>query len=79
MSNITLSVPEEIKHKMEKFPEINWSALIKKFLESKVERLVWKEQMLKGLEIEREFDEQALLIGNKIKEDIWKKLKKKGW
>jgi len=79
MPNVTLSVPEEIKHKMKKFPEINWSALMKKFLESKVERLVWKEQMLKQLEIEREFDEQALLIGNKIKEDIWKKLKKKGW
>ena len=25
MANITLSIPQELKEEMEKFPEINWS------------------------------------------------------
>ena len=28
MTNITLSIPEELKKEMEKFPEINWSEVI---------------------------------------------------
>ena len=79
MPNITLSLSEEIKRKMEEFPEINWSALIKKYLEAKLSRLIWKEQMLKQLESEKEFDEEALRIGDKIKENVWKRLKKEGW
>ncbi len=79
MPNITLSLPEEIKRKMEEFPEINWSALVKKYLEAKISRLIWKEQMLKQLESEKEFDEEALRIGDKIKENVWKRLKKEGW
>lgn len=79
MPNLTLSLPEELKHKMEEFPEIKWSALIRKYIESNVNRLVWKEQMLKQLDAEREFDEEALIIGNKIKENAWKRLKKEGW
>ena len=79
MPNITLSLSEEIKRKMEEFPEINWSALIKKYLEAKISRLIWKEQMLKELESEKEFDEEALRIGDKIKENVWKRLKKEGW
>ncbi len=79
MPNITLSLPEELKHKMEEFPEINWSALIRRYVESKVNRLVWKEQMLRQLEPEREFDEEALRLGDKIKQGVWERLKKEGW
>ena len=76
MKNITLSVPEELKRKMEEFPEVNWSGLIRKYVESRVQRLVWKEEMLKQLESEKEFEEIALEIGNKIKQGVWSRLKK---
>lgn len=79
MPNLTLSLTEDIKKKMGEFPEVNWSALIKKYIESKVNRLVWKEQMLKQLDSERDFDEEALRIGDKIKEGMWKKYKQEGW
>ena len=79
MPNLTLSLPEELKQKMEEFPEINWSALIRRYVESKVNRLVWKEQMLKQLESEGEFDEEALRLGDKIKDGMWKRYKEAGW
>ena len=79
MSNITISIPDELKKKIEAFPEINWSGFLKKYIESKVERLVWKESMLKQLESEKEFDEIALEIGDKIKRGVWNRLRKEGW
>ncbi len=79
MANITISVPEGLKHQLEAFPEINWSGLMRKYLESRVARLVWKEQMLKELEADKEFDEIALEIGNKMKQGVWERLKKEGW
>lgn len=79
MSNITISIPDELKKKMEGFSEINWSGFLKKYIESKVERLLWKESMLRQLESEKEFDEIALEIGDKIKQGVWNRLKKEGW
>lgn len=77
--NLTLSVPVELRKKMEQFPEVNWSALIRRLLESQVQRLALKEQLLKQLESEREFDKEALSIGDEIKEAVWKKYKQEGW
>ena len=79
MPNLTLSLTEDIKKKMEDFPEVNWSALIKKYIESKVNRLVWKEQLLRQLDSEKDFEEEALRIGDKIKQGAWERLKKEGW
>ena len=60
MVSITLSIPEEIKRKMEQFPEINWSGLVRKIILEKIESLVLKEQMLKQLDVEKEFSEWAV-------------------
>jgi hypothetical protein len=79
MPNITLSLSEELKKKIEEHPEVNWSALMKKYIEMKVERLAWKERMFRELENEARFDDEALEIGGNIKEAAWKRLKKAGW
>lgn len=76
---MTLSVPEEVKHKMEKHPEINWSGFVRSCIEKKTKQLSWKEDMLKKLESEGEFDALVLKIGDKIKEGMWKRYKKEGW
>ncbi|MEK6908969.1 MAG: hypothetical protein AABX23_02875 [Nanoarchaeota archaeon] len=60
MVSITVSIPEDIKKKMENFPEVNWSGLVKKIIIEKVERLMWKEEMLKMLEGEKEFTDWAV-------------------
>jgi hypothetical protein len=69
MANITLSVPEETKKKMQQYPEINWSGLIKKTIEQKVCDLAWKEDMLKKLAKEEMFDQWAVDFGRKIKKE----------
>ena len=79
MVSITLSVPAEVKQKMEQFPEMNWSGFVRASIISKVKQLSWKEEMLKKLELETEFDAKALEIGDKIKEGMWKRYRKEGW
>jgi len=79
MVSITLSVPEKIRELMKQFPEINWSGFVRVAIESKVKKLMWKQEMLRQLESEKEFDEEALRIGDKIKEAVWKRYKKEGW
>lgn len=79
MVSITLSVPREVREKMKRFPEVNWSGFIRASVESKVRQLSWKEEMLKKLRSEREFDAKALEIGDRIKEGIWRRYEKEGW
>jgi len=79
MVSITLSVPAEVKQKMEQFPEMNWSGFVRVSIMSKVRQLSWKEEMLKRLKAETEFDAEALRIGDKIKEGMWNRHRKEGW
>jgi len=79
MVSITLSVPNEVREQMKKFPEMNWSGFIRASIESKVKKLSWKEEMLQKLESEKEFDKIALKLGDEVKQKAWKRLKKEGW
>ena len=79
MVNITLSIPEKLKNTMKQFPEVNWSGLVRVSIENKVDQLTWKQRMLEKLDKEKEFDKMALEIGDKVKEGVWKRLKKEGW
>jgi len=78
MVSITLSVPEETRNKMKKFPEVNWSRLVRKTIEDKTKELSWKEEMLKQLEKDKEFEEWAVDIGRKVKTNRAKQLKELG-
>lgn len=65
MANITISVPEKLKAKMNKFPEINWSKMTRILLSQKIKRL----------ELLKELDE--MLVDSKLSEEECKKLGKK--
>ncbi len=39
MSTMTLAVPEDLKHQMEEFPEINWSEIARQAFLQKVKDL----------------------------------------
>lgn len=60
MVSITLSVPEEVHESMRKFSEINWSGLIRNCITEKAKILEIKEDMLKQLSKEKEFNEWAV-------------------
>ena len=60
MASITLSVSEEVRRLMKKFPEINWSALVRKTIEEKTSELSLKENLLKELRKEEGFNKWAV-------------------
>ena len=78
MVSITLSVPEETKKIMGKFPEINWSGFIRKIIEEKAKNLELKEKMLKEFEKEKEFVNWAVKLQHSSRENRINELKKKG-
>ncbi len=60
MVSVTISISEELKKKMEQFPEINWSGLVRTIIENKVKNMAWKKEMLKNLENEKDFNDWAV-------------------
>ncbi|MDP3728619.1 MAG: hypothetical protein Q8R18_04160 [bacterium] len=78
MVSVTLSIPEEIKKKMENFDEVNWSGLIRKTIIEKTKELEWKQNMLKRLKAGEEISEWALELQKKARKDRYNTLKKKG-
>ena len=72
LANITLSVPEELKKEMEKFPEINWSEVARASIKQKLTHL----NFLKGLSIDSEITpEEALKLGNEVSQLLAKRYK----
>jgi len=65
MANLTLSIPNELKEMMEKFPEINWSEVARDSIKKKIAQL----NFLKGFRIDSEITpEDALNLGREISE-----------
>ena len=60
MVSITLSVPEEVRELMKRFPEVNWSGLVRTCITEQAKKLAIKQEMLKQLDKEREFSGWAV-------------------
>lgn len=78
MVSITLSVAEDVKEKMNKFNEINWSGFIRKCITEKTEELVWKEDMLNRLKNEREIIDWSVKLARHGRKGRFEELKSKG-
>jgi hypothetical protein len=72
MVNITLSVPEELKRKMEEFPEINWSEIARRSIIERVELL---EKMNKLLSKSKLTEEDALRFGKEVNKSVSRKFR----
>ena len=73
MTTMTLAVPSELKHKMETFPEMNWSEIARQAFM----------QRIKDLEFLRKFksdstltEEDALRLGRELNKNLAKRYKK---
>ncbi len=71
MTNITLSIPDELKKKMEKYPEIKWSQVARKAIEEKIRDLELLDELTKNSKLTHKDAEE---ISKLIKEEIAKKV-----
>ncbi len=78
MPNITLSIPQELKVKMDKLPELNWSETIREFLSEKVKRALLLKKLDKMLENSELTEEDCIRLGRETKKGRFEALKKQG-
>lgn len=78
MVSITLSIPEATRKLMRKYPEMNWSGVVRRSLELKVEELEKMESMKKMLANEQDVADWAVKLQKQSRAGRLEKLKKKG-
>lgn len=71
MTSLTLSVTEELRKKMEKFPEINWSEVAR---QSIIQKLSLLEKMNRLLKNSRLTEKDAIELGKKVNKGIAKRM-----
>jgi len=64
---MTLAIPAELKHKLDEFPEINWSAVARQAFLEKIHDLELLRQFKKE---SRMTDEKALKLGKKLRKQL---------
>lgn len=70
MANLTLAIPDELKVKMNRFPEINWSEVARQAIAEKTQTLDQMQRLL-GKSALRE--EETLSLGREIKRRVLKR------
>ncbi|HJH26770.1 MAG TPA: hypothetical protein C5S37_08355 [Methanophagales archaeon] len=77
-AEVKFMVPIGLKEEMEKFPEVEWSEIAKETFFLEVKRQVLLRKLDKIFEHSELTDEDALRLGEKVKEAGYKELKEKG-
>jgi len=78
MPSVTLTLPEKTKSELKRFVWINWSEVAREsFLETvkKQEALQKLNELFKNSKLT---DEDCLRLGEQVKDDLYKRLKKEG-
>ena len=73
MTNITLAVPEDIMKEMEKFPEINWSAIAREAIKKRIILLKKFREFTKNSEFT---EEEAVNLGRGLNKSLRKRNEK---
>ena len=73
MTTMTLAVPSELKHKMETFPEMNWSEVARQAFMQRIKDL----EFLKKFKSDSTLtEEEALRLGRELNKNLAKRYKK---
>jgi len=73
MTTMTLAVPSELKHKMETFPEMNWSEVARQAFMQRINDL----EFLKKFKSDSTLtEEDALRLGRELNKNLAKRYKK---
>ncbi len=73
MTTVTLAVPNELKEKMDAFPEINWSEVARQAF---AQKLIDMEFLRKFKEKSRITEADALRMGKKVSKSLSNRLRK---
>ena len=73
MTTLTLAVPDEIKKKMDAFPEMNWSEVARQAFIQKIEDM---EFLRKFKEKSKLTETDALRLGREVSKEVSNKLRK---
>ena len=73
MTNMTLAVPEDLHRTMQKHKEIKWSEVARQAIMEKARKLELMDKLLAKSELT---EEDAEIIGHKIKAEIRKRFDK---
>ena len=73
MTTMTLAIPSELKHKMETFPEMNWSEVARQAFMQRIKDL----EFLKKFKSDSTLtEEDALRLGRELNKNLAKRYKK---
>jgi len=73
MTTMTLAIPSELKHKMENFPEMNWSEVARQAFMQRIKDL----EFLKKFNSDSTLtEEDALRLGRELNKNLAKRYKK---
>ena len=70
MVSLTLAIPEDLRAKMNQFPEINWSEVARQAIIQKIRVL---DQMQRFFSKSTLTQDDAIKLGRKIKKRMWEK------
>jgi len=70
MVTMTLAVPEDLKHKMDSFPELNWSEVARQAFKQKITDLEILNRFVKN---SRLTERDALELGAKVSKNLAKR------
>jgi hypothetical protein len=73
VANLTLAIPSDVKLKMDRFPEINWSEVARQAIQEKMRVL---DEMTRLLSKSRLSEEDTISIGRQIKRQALRKHKR---
>ncbi len=74
MANITITIPDDLKHSLDRFDEINWSAVARNAFMEKISKLLILEKLASK---SRLTEKDAIELGRKIKAGMWERHYKK--
>ena len=73
MSTFTLNIPDELKKKMDEFPEINWSEVIRSSIKQKIADLTFLKSFTQNSEIT---EDDAETLGREVSKLLSEKYKR---
>ncbi len=73
MTTMTLAIPSELKHKMETFPEMNWSEVARQAFIQKIEDFEFLKKFKSNSTLT---EEDALKLGKELNKNLAKRYKK---